>query len=222
MDATALWHISDAVIAVVAGGVAGAVATRVFVEPYKASTQERLAHVESNLTNERNERQALRDQIQSQEAKRFDLLHEWRAKAMADTFAALCDLDDAHDAFSGSYAGFVDGPTPKSYWEDFAKAGKVFREAFWSKRILFDSGLAADLMSLNRAYGEISNTFWAKFGAESGALRGATNAEEKRRRIEYDVLSEILHSERYSKLTATIVVLQREIEERFRSLFGVS
>ena len=48
MDAEVAWHLFDAVIAVVAGAVAGGLTTRFVVEPYKANTQERLAHVESD------------------------------------------------------------------------------------------------------------------------------------------------------------------------------
>lgn len=108
-DVAGLWHLFDAVLAIIAGAVAGGLATRFLVEPYQARTQERLASVESDL---RAEREALRDRVEAQEAKRFDLLHEWRAKAMSDTYAALCALQDAHDKFSNSFAGFVSGPTP--------------------------------------------------------------------------------------------------------------
>lgn len=89
MDTATSWHLLDAVLAIIAGALAGGLTTRFLVEPYKAQTQERLAHVESNLTTEREERQALRDRVQSQEATKFDLLHEWRAKAMLETYAAL-------------------------------------------------------------------------------------------------------------------------------------
>jgi hypothetical protein len=141
---------------------------------------------------------------------------------VGDLRGSLCDLEDAHDAFSRSFAGFVGGPTPKTYWEELANTGKVFREAFWKKRVLFDSDLANNLTLLNRAYVEISNSFFAQYGAARGSLRGSDDTEEKRRRIEYDALSNILHSERYRKIVSTITILQKEIEERFRSLFGVS
>ena len=193
-DLAGLWHLFDAVVAVIAGAIAGGLATRFLVEPYKARTQQRLAHVESDLSIERAERQALLDRVQAQEAKRFDVLHEWRAKAMSETYAALCDLEDAVDDFSRSFAGFVGGPTPINFWESLAKAGKTFRDAFWSKRILFDKELADDLTYLNRAYVEISNSYVAKYGAARGVLRGSDDTEEKRRRAEYDVLAEILEA----------------------------
>jgi len=221
-DLAGLWHLFDAVLAVVAGAIAGGLATRFLVEPYKAGTQQRLAHVESDLSTERAERQGLLDRVLAQEAKRFDVLHEWRAKAMSDTYAALCDLEDAFDAFSRSFGGFVGGPTPMNFWEDLAKAGTSFRNAFWNKRILFDQELANDLTGLNRAYVEISNLYFAKYGAARGVLRGSGDTEEKRRQAEYDVLAEILRSDRYHNATVRIVALKEKIEDRFRSLFGVT
>jgi hypothetical protein len=160
--------------------------------------------------------------VQAQEAKRFDLLHEWRAKAMSDTYAALCDLEDAFDAFSRSFGGFVGGPTPLIFWEDLAKAGKSFRDAFWNKRILFDKELADDLTGLNRAYVSISNAYFAKYGAARGVLRGSDDTEEKRRRAEYDVLAEVLRSDGYMDAVDRMVALNKKIADRFRSLFGVT
>lgn len=182
----------------------------------------RFARLENDLKTERADRQALLDRVQAQEAKRFDLLHEWRAKAMMDSYAALCNLEDAHEDFSKSFGGFEGGPTPLNYWEKLAKAGSAFRDTFWSRRILFDVTLANDLTQLNRAYVEISNRYLVLYNTERVALRGNEDNEAKRRRIEYDVLSEILRSERYHKVVSAISDIQREIELRFRSLFGVT
>lgn len=68
--------------------------------------------------------------MEAQEAKRFDLLHEWRAMAMSDTYVALCALQDAHEEFSRAFAGFVGGPTPVIYWEKLAKAGALLEKHF--------------------------------------------------------------------------------------------
>lgn len=220
---TTAWHVFDAIIAVVAGGLAGALVTRFIVDPYKSKTQERLARVESDLATERDERKALRDHVEAQDAKRFDLLHEWRAKAMSETYATLCDLEDAHVAFAQSFEGFDGGRTPRDYWRDLASARIEFRKAFWTKLILFDRDVAGDLTMLLRAYEAITYLYFSLYLAGVKAIRAeGKSSDEARRAVEYDVLSRILTSARYRDVNDRIEGVRGKIEERFRKLFGVT
>jgi hypothetical protein len=219
---TTAWHVIDAIIAVVSGAIAGGLVTRFIVEPYKSGTQERLAHVESDLAVERDERKALRERVDARDARRFDLLHEWRAKAMLETYARLCELEDAYEAFSRSFGGFVGGPTPKKFWEDLATAGTEFRNAFWTKRVLFGKSLADDLMMLNRGYVEISNLYFMQYRTGVAAIIDSKRTEDAIRTVEYDALMSVYQSTRYREANDRIDSVRMKIEERFRDLFGVT
>jgi hypothetical protein len=209
-----------AVFGALAGAIAGPIATRLFLKPYEVATTTALAKVQSDLTVERDERTALRDRIDAQENKRFDVLHEQRSRVMAETYSALCDLDDAHDEFSRSFGGYVGGPGPADFWQKFREAGGRYRSAFWPNRILFDAELASALSDLNRAYVAIGNTFGILLRTEIASRQIEKDNAEGRRGAEYDALQSLFLGKPYQDAIQQIEPLQRRIEEAFRRLYG--
>lgn len=209
---------------VIGGAVGGALVTgliaRFIVKPYEAQTTEKLTLLGSNLENERDERRALRDRVDTQEKTRFDLLHEQRAQVMRETFSALCDLEDALDDFSRSYGGFVGGPGPMEYWKKMQSAAISFRKAFSPNRILFDAPLASDLSELNRTYVEIGNKFYALVGGQMTMLTQAQRTEEAQRNAEYDALQQMLTREWYGVAIQRIPPLISRVAAAFRELYG--
>jgi len=137
LDDTAI-HIVVPLLSVIAGAIAGAWASRVISKPYEARMSKSLARLQDELASERDERKSLRDRFDSQDLQRFQLLLEKRAQVMSETYAALCDLEEAYSEFNRSFMGFVGGPGPKDRWEGYMVAGEAFRKAFWPHRILFD------------------------------------------------------------------------------------
>jgi hypothetical protein len=107
--------------------VAAVLLLRFIQKPYEALISENLARLQAELASERDERTALRNRIDHQDEKRFDLLHEHRAGAMRETYSALCDLEDAFDHFAHSFMGLAGAPGPADRWQDFVNAGNNYR-----------------------------------------------------------------------------------------------
>jgi hypothetical protein len=208
------------IAAALAGAIGGAIATRFVLKPYEVATTERLTRLQSDLSAESDERKGLRDRLDFQERKRFDILHEQRAQAMRDTYAALCDLEDARDAFQRSFGGFVGGPGPGDYWSKFRDAGERYRNAFHPNQLLFDEGLAADLSQLNRAYVAIVNTYAVLLHTEAAARRSDKDDSAVRRQAEYEALNKLFQSQHYREATGQIVPLQEKVEKAFRAVYG--
>src|ERR1700723_2133554 len=126
LEAAVLAVLVSAPVSAILGTLAGGFATRYMVKPYEVRSDENLAKVQAEIANDRDERNALRHRLDTQDLKRFDWLHQERASVMQATYAALCDLEDARDAFAGSFMGFVGDPGPAKYWEQFQTVGKRF------------------------------------------------------------------------------------------------
>ncbi len=213
--------ITAAVVAAVVGALAGALATRFISKPYESRTAESLTRLQSDLEAERDERQALRDRLDIQEKKRFDVLHEQRAQVMRETYSALCDLSDAFEAFSRSFKGFIGGPGPLDSWEKLKHAGETYRKAFWPNRILFEKSLADDLSRVDRAYIAVANKFMALVVGKMPSLTDAQRTDEVRRKASYDSLQELLTSGSYRDTVERIRPLEEKVEAAFRRVYGV-